>query len=94
MAVHPIRLVTHESDAIDAKVDSVEVEVPVVVQLAPAAIVEEELPQHRANQLRVKLIVVPLMVEWVAAELAVRFHELFPLALEVEQFLVKPRPDE
>ena len=72
VAVHPIRLVTHESDAIDAEVDSVEVAlqvvVLVVVQLAWAAIIEEELPQRHANQLCVKLIVVPLMVESVAAE--------------------------
>ena len=63
VAVQPIRLVTHESDAIDAKVDSVEVAVLVVVQPARAATVKEELPQHHANQLLEKLIAVPEPVE-------------------------------
>ena len=98
MAVLSIRHVTHKSIAIDAKVDFVAVAVlvvvQVVVQLARAAIVEEELPQRHANQLRVKLIVVPLMVESVAAELEVLGYELFPLALFEVRFLARPRPDE
>ena len=94
VAVHPIFLVAHEFDAKNALEDSVVVAVLVVVQPARAATVKEELPQHHANQLPVKLIVVPLMVEWVAAELAVHCHEPFSLALEEVQFLVQPRPDE
>ena len=94
VAALSIHRVTHESAAIDANVDFVEVEVQVVVQLVQAAIVKEVLPQRHANQLRVKLIVVPLMFEWVAAELAVQCHEPLSLALEEVQFLVRPRPDE
>ena len=98
VAVHPIRLVTHESNAIDAEVDSVEVALQVVIlvviQLARAAIVWEELPQRCANQLRVKLIVVPLMVELVAAVLAVLEFEPFLLVLAEVQFPVQPCPDE
>ena len=72
MAVPPIRLVTHESDTRDAKVDFVAVVVLVaalvVVQPARVAVVEEGLPRRRANQLHVKLVVVPLVVESTAAE--------------------------
>ena len=75
VAALPIHRVTHESVVIDAKVDFVEVAVRVAVQVVAqpvqAAIVEEELPQRHANQLRVKLIADPSMVELVAAALAV-----------------------
>ena len=96
-AVLSIRRVTHESAAIDAKVDFVEVEVQVVVQvvtrLVHAVIVEEVLPQRHANQLRVKLIADPLMVELVAAALAELGYESFPLAVLEVCFVARPRPD-
>ena len=97
VAALSIHHVTHESAAIDAKVDFVEVEAQVVVQvvarLVHAAIVEEELPQRRANQLRVKLIAAPTVVESVAAELTVLGYELFPLAVLEARFVARPRPD-
>ena len=85
--------VTHESAAIDAKVDFVEVEVQVEVQLVQAAIVKEELPQRHANQLRVKLIADPSMVETVAAALGFHGYEPFPLAVLEVHFVARPRPD-
>ena len=97
VAALSIHHVTHESAAIDAKVDFVEVEVQVVVQvvarLVHAAIVEEELPQRHANQLRVKLIADPSMVELVAAALAVLGYEPFTLVMLEVCFVARPRPD-
>ena len=96
-AVLSIRRVTHESAAIDAGVDSVEVavrvEVPVVAQPVRAAIVEEELLRHHASQLRVKLIADPSVVESVAAALAVLGYEPFPLAVLKVCFVARPCPD-
>ena len=91
VAALSIHRVTHESAAIDAKVDFVEVEVPVVVQLVQAAIVKEELSRRHANQLRVKLIADPSMVELVAAALAVLGYEPFPLAMLEVCFVARPR---
>ena len=93
VAALSIRRVAHESIAIDAKVDFVAVAVLVVVQLAWAAIVEEELPQRHANQLRVKLIADPSMVESVAAALGVHGYEPFPLAVLEVRFVAWPCPD-
>ena len=97
VAALSIHRVTHESAAIDAKVDFVEVEVPVVVQvvaqLVRAAIDEEGLPQRHANQFRVKLIADPSLIESVAAELTVLGYELFPLAVLEVRFVARPRPD-
>ena len=59
MAALSIHHVTHESAAIDAREDSVAVAVLAEVQSAWAETVKEELPQHHANQLRVKLIADP-----------------------------------
>ena len=97
VAAPSIRRVTHESVAIDTKVDFVAVAVPVVVwvvvQLAQSAIVEEELPQRHANQHRVKPIVVLLMVESVAAALEAHGYEPFSLAVLEVHFLARPHPD-
>ena len=94
-----IRRVTHESVAINAKVDFVAAVVLVVIRLVfrlvRAAFVEEELPRRHANQLREKLIADPSMVESVAAAAALGFHgyEPFPLAVLEVRFVAWTRPD-
>ena len=88
-----IRRATHGSAAIDSKVDFVEVEVQVVVQLVQAAIVKEVLPQRHANQLRVKLIADPSMVESVAAAVGVHGYDWFPLVVLAVRFVARPCPD-
>ena len=88
-----IHCVTHESVAINAKADVVAVAVLVVVQLVPAAIVEEGLPRRHANQLCVRLIADPSVVESVAAALGSHGYEPFPLAALEARFLARPCPD-